>query len=109
MTSGFHVDTGQVAQTSQKAANSADTIISYFKRMDADTGNVLAVCRGGMFSALVEALTELQTQRDKLIPKLQAISEQLKQGGQGMDNQDQGGAGAIRGQVGLSTSINQPR
>ena len=109
MTSSFQVDTNLVAQTSQKAANSADAIIGYFRKMDADTSQVLAVCKGSMFSSLVEALSELQAQRDRLIPTLQTVSEQLKQGGQGMDSQDQGGASAIRGQVqsGLFTTLNR--
>jgi uncharacterized protein YukE len=111
MTSGFHVDTGLVGQTSQKASNSADTIIGFFRKMDADTQNVLSACKGTMFAALIEALTDLQTQRDRLIPQLQSISAQLKQGGLGMDSQDQGGASGIRGQVqpGLKAPINQPR
>ena len=99
-TSGFQVDTAMVAQTSQKAAASADSIISSFKTMDSETQSVLAMCKGGMFSALTEALIGLQSERDKLIPRLQNLSNQLKQGGQGMDSQSDSAAGALRGVAG---------
>ena len=111
MSSGFHVDTLSVAQTSQKAATSAESIIGFFRKMDSDTQTVLSICKGSMFSALTEALTELQSQRDKLIPQLQTLSDQLKQGGQGMDGQSDTGASSIRGAVGssLSAPINVTR
>ena len=108
MSSGFHVDTASMAQTSLKAGNSADQIITYFRTLDSETGQVLPLCKGPMFSELGNALVELQTRRDQLIPQLQAISEQLKQGGQGMTNQSDTGASSVRSVVGsaLNTPLN---
>lgn len=108
MTSGFQADTAAVAQTSQKAAESADTIIGYFGRMRGDTETVLSVCKGSMFNSVTEELTKLQAQRDKLLPRLQQLSQQLKQGGQGMDSQSDTAATAVRnvGASSLSTPIN---
>lgn len=104
----FHVDTATMALTSQKATNAADQIITCFRRMDNDTQNVLQACKGSMFEALTEALIDLQTQRDKLIPQLQSISDQLKAGGQGMTGQSDSGASAIRGasRSALSAPVN---
>lgn len=110
MANGLRVDTGLLTQTSQKAANSADAIIGFFRKMDNDTQNVLRACKGSMFQAMTEALTDLQTQRDRLIPQLQQISEQLNRSGQGMGGQDQGAAGGIKGAAsGLSVPPNRPR
>ncbi|HEY2700288.1 MAG TPA: WXG100 family type VII secretion target [Pseudonocardiaceae bacterium] len=109
MTSGFRVDTGAVAQISQKAADSASTIVSCFQKMDSDTQTVLGVCRGTMFGAVTEALTELQAQRNKLIPQLQQLSEQLRKSGQGMDSQSDTAASNVRGvaQSTLSVPMNR--
>lgn len=103
--SGFQADTAAIAQTSQKAAESADAIIGYFKKMNQDTGQVLPMCKGTMFNEVGVALANLQNDRNKMLQQLQTLSDSLKKGGQGMDGQSDAGASGVRGAASSALSI----
>ena len=108
MPSGFQADTAQVAQTSNLAASYIDSIIQKFQQMNNDTRSVLSMSRGSMISTATAGLAGLEQDRNKLTLQMQRLSEQLKQGGQGMTSQSESGSAAVKAQVQptLTTPLN---
>jgi WXG100 family type VII secretion target len=92
------VDTTQMVMTAQKSANIADNIIGHAQVLRSGIDFVLGSWQGQSGEAFRTSMQNQKTTLDQLIRKLQQVSDQVKQGGQGFDSQDAAGRSRTQAQ-----------
>lgn len=86
----IQVDTGLMQVTAQQSASIADNMITHARTLSAGIDFVRENWRGQAGDAFRATTQNQSALLNRLIQKLQLVSEVVKQGGQGFDSHDAG-------------------